>query len=250
MKTIFTLLASLIMSVSLFAADAKPKSALAVKSADYSDVRVVLDGKRFESNSNSITIQDLNSGVHTVKVYREKSNGILGLFGKGYEMVYNTALNIKAGTLVQITVDRSGRTSITETRMNNGRNDWDRGRDYGRDRDFSFDRDGQWGDYDQGYGYERAMNDREFSSVLQSISKEWLESNKLKSATQIVRTNNLSAAQVKQLVLMFSFESNKLELAKEAYRNTVDKQNYYMINDVFSFNSSKDDLARYIRNFR
>ena len=99
-------------------------------------------------------------------------------------------------------------------------------------------------------GYEKGMNDREFNQVLQSISKEWLESNKLKSATQIVKTNSLTSAQVKQLVLLFSFESNKLELAKQAYQNTVDKKNYFMINDVFSFNSSKDELARFIRNFR
>jgi hypothetical protein len=91
------------------------------------------------------------------------------------------------------------------------------------------------------------MEDREFKQVLQSIDKEWLETNKLKSATQIVRSNSLTSAQVKQLVLMFSFESNKLELAKQAYQNTVDKKNYYIINDAFSFSGSKDELARYIR---
>ncbi len=127
---------------------------------------------------------------------------------------------------------------------------WDNGRDDRNERDYDFDRDGQWGDYDNHEGYASGMNDREFTSVLQSIEKEWLESNKLKSASQIVKTNSLSTAQVEQLLLLFSFESNKLQLAKQAYANTVDKRNYSRLFDVFSFNSSKVELERYIRNPR
>lgn len=245
MKTIFTLLASLIMSMAVFAA-AKPKSMLTVKSNDQSDVRVILDGKQFESGSNSIMIQDLNPGYHSIKVYRQKNNGFFSLLGKKYEVVYSTSLDVKAGTHIMITIDPNGRTSVQETKIN-GRRNREGNRDWDKDRDFNADRDGQWGDYDNNYGYERGMDDREFSQVLQSIDKEWLESNKLKSAIQIVKTNSLTSAQVKEIALLFSFENNKLELAKQAYANTVDKRNYYMINDVFSFSSSKEELARYIR---
>ena len=248
MKTIFTLIASLFMSIAVFAADARPKSMLSVKSNDFGDVRVVLDGKRFESGTNTVTISDLSSGFHSIKVYRQKNSGFFSILGKRYEVVYNTSLNVKTGTLITITIDRGGRTSMMESKINRGR--FDREFDKDRDHDFDFDHDGQWGDYDNHPAIERGMDDRQFSMVLQSISKEWLETNKLKSATQIVTANSLTTAQVKQLVLMFNFESNKLDLAKSAYRNTVDKRNYFMINDAFSFNSSKDDLARYIRNFR
>jgi hypothetical protein len=249
MKTIFTLFTSLMLSASVFATDARPKSMLIVKSNDFGDVKVVLDGKRFESITNAVTIQDLDPGYHTIKVYHQKSNGLFNIFNKRYEVVYNTPLNIKAGTMINITVDRNGRTSMQESRVGRGRSGHGWGNDFGRGQDnaYDYDHDGQWGDYDTNYGYSSGMSDREFSSVLQEISKEWLESNKLKSATQIVKANDLTSAQVKQLVLMFGFESNKLELAKQAYTNTVDKKNYYMMNDVFSFNSSKDELARYIR---
>jgi hypothetical protein len=253
MKTIFTLLASLIMSMAVFAVPAntgaKPKSMLTVKSNDQSDVRVVLDGKRFESGSNSIMIRDLNSGYHTIKVYRQKNNGFFNIIGQFYEVVYSTSLKVKQGTHITITVDRNGRANVQETKIQ-GRLNRDRDRDLNRDHDFNYDRDGQWGDYDSNYGYERGMDDREFSQVLQAINKEWLESNKLRSAIQIVKTNSLTSAQVKEMALLFSFENNKLELAKQAYTNTVDKRNYYMINDVFSFGSSKEELNRYIRNVR
>ncbi|MFI5131336.1 MAG: DUF4476 domain-containing protein, partial [Chitinophagales bacterium] len=211
----------------------------------------------FESATSTITIQDLNAGYHSIKVYHQKSTGFMNIFGRRYEVVYNTSLNIKPGTLIQITVDRFGKARMLESKILVARNDRGRGRDSRDDRndrdkehEFDFDHDGQWGDYDNNQGYGRGMNDREFTQVLQAISKEWLETNKMKSASQIVTTNSLTSAQVKQLVLLFNFESNKLELAKQAYANTVDKSNYYMINDVFSFNGSKEELARYIRQAR
>jgi uncharacterized protein DUF4476 len=208
----------------------------------------MLDGKRFESSTNTVTIQEVVAGYHTIKVYQPKSTGLFNIFNKRYEEVYNTALNIKPGTAVNIIIDRFGRTSILESKIFRGRQGrgWDN--DYDRNTDtHQYDSGESWGDYDNNYGYASGMSDREFSQLLNDINKEWLETNKLKSATQVVRTTSLTSAQVKQLVLLFSFEINKLELAKQAYQNTVDKKNYFMINDVFSFNSSRDELARYIR---
>jgi len=85
---------------------------------------------------------------------------------------------------------------------------------------------------------------------LNSISDEWLESNKFKSASHIVKNNSLSTAQVEQILLLFNFENNKLELAKDAYLNTVDKKNYPMLFDQFSYSSSKRELEKYIDSCR
>ena len=258
MKTIFTLLASLILSVAVFAADAKPKSDLTIRSFDNADLKIVVDGRRFEPNHNTITIRSLNAGTHQVKIYKERSFGFFMIFGKKYEVVFSGAVTMKPRTDVTISIDQFNRTTITNDRKNGryGRGnrgweddeyDFDRGGQYG---DYDNDRDGRWNDRDSRYEYERGMNDREFRSVLESIQKEWLESNKLKSATHIVTTSKLTSAQVKQMLILFSFENNKLQLAKSAFANTVDKRNYDMVYDAFSFNSSKDELARYIRNFR
>lgn len=263
MKRISTLLASLFLSIVVFAA-AKPKGVLTVQSVANADVRVIIDGRRFEPNRNFMRVTGLENGYHQVKVYKQKNNGLFTILGKRYEVVFNGRVSIKPRSNVSIIIDRFGKATVQDTRMNNGggqgRNsrDWDRDDDNdfdfnrgSRSGDYDFDgRGGGWGDYDNNYGYESGMNDREFSNVLQSIQKEWLESNKLKSASHIVTSNKLTSAQVKQLVLLFGFESNKLDLAKQAYRNTVDKRNYDMIMDVFSFNSSKDELARFIRNTR
>ena len=275
MKKISTLFASFILAVSVFAAE-RPKSTLVIQSASQAGLKVVIDGRRFEPYDNFIRIQGIDAGYHQVKIYQEKNTGLFGILGRRYEVVFNSSVTVRPRGNTMISIDRFGRAVVTDNR-GNGWGDRDRQNDnidFGRgnrDGDYSNDRDndhghgndhgGQWGGYDNhnggydnhsgGYdnhnGYDGGMNDREFDAVLQSINKEWLESNKLKSATQIVRNNSLTAAQVKEIILLFSFESNKLDLAKQAYFNTVDKSNYKMIYDVFSFNSSKEELARFLR---
>jgi hypothetical protein len=248
MKKIFTLLASSMLAVAVFASDARPKSSLTIKSVDRSELKVVIDGRRFEPNHNSITVKGLDAGNHKVKIYKERNNGLFTIFGKKYEVIFNGSITAKPNRDVTMFIDRFGKVTVSND-SKNGRND--RG-NRNWDDEFDFDRGHNYGDYDnrEHRGNESSMNDREFSRVLQAIEKEWLESNKLKSATQIVKNNVLTSAQVKQMLILFSFENNKLELAKTAYANTSDKRNYNMIYDVFSFNSSKDELARYIRNFR
>ena len=280
MKTIFTLFASLLVSISLLAADVRPKSTLTIKSSDRADIRVVIDGRRFEPNDNYLRIQSLEAGYHNVKIYRQRNVGLFNIFGRMYEVVFSSSLSIKPRTNVMISIDRFGKAVVNESRMNGGfgrggRNfgdgidkNWDANHDFdfGRGRnqgDYDRARDGQWGNQGQdnhdgrydgrdgrGYSdnsYTKAMSDFEFSRVLGSIEKEWSEANKMKSATQIISTSYFTTAQVKQMLQMFSYENNKLDLAKQAYSKTVDQRNYFMISDVFNSSFSKDELARFIR---
>jgi hypothetical protein len=257
MKRISTLLASLVLSIAVFAAP-RPKNSLTIQSVDNSDIRVIVDGRRFEPNDNSIRISGLETGTHKVKIYKARNNGMFTIYNKRYEVVFNGSVAIRPRSNMNILIDRYGRATINDNRGNNGRGnqnygdrddefDFERGNNSG---DYGSDRGGSWGDYDQHDGYSSAMSDREFRQVLESIDKEWLESNKIKSASHIVTSNQMTSAQVKQIAQLFSFENNKLEVAKKAYQSTIDKRNYTMIMDVFSFNSSKEELARFIRNFR
>jgi hypothetical protein len=257
MKKIFTLLASFALSVAVFAA-AKPKSTLTIQSVDRTSIKVVIDGRRFEPTNNLMRIQGLETGSHQVKIYRQKNTGLFSILGTKYEVIFNSAVSVKPRSNVMISIDRFGRAVVNDNRQggrNNNNRNWDRNNDFDFDRgnragDYSNDRGGRYGDYDNNYGYNNVMTSQEFQSVLQSIDREWLESNKLKSASHIVSANNLTSVQVKQMVMLFGIESNKLNLAKQAYANTVDKRNYSIVNDAFNFNSSKDELARFIRNIR
>lgn len=95
-------------------------------------------------------------------------------------------------------------------------------------------------------GCSNAMNDASFSDLQKSIEAKSFEDVKLKIAKQGISSNCVNAAQVRKLMDLFSFEENKLELTKFAYDFTTDKNNYFKVNDGFSFESTVDELNDYI----
>ena len=91
-----------------------------------------------------------------------------------------------------------------------------------------------------------AMSSEAFHALLYSIESKSFESSRLTVARQAVAANCLSTAQVAALLQRFTFESTKLEFAKFAYLHTVDQQNYFLVNDAFTFESSIGELQEYI----
>jgi Domain of unknown function (DUF4476) len=92
-----------------------------------------------------------------------------------------------------------------------------------------------------------AINDKAFYQLKQSIQNENFDDTKKSIALQAMRNNYFTSSQVKELVQLFTFESSKLDIAKQGYKNTVDKQNYFTVSDVFTFSSSKQELMQYIQ---
>ena len=49
---------------------------------------------------------------------------------------------------------------------------------------------------------------------------------------------------------LLSFESNRVELGKFAYRYTVDRGNYFVVQEALTLPSSRQELNRFINNYR
>ncbi|HEX6169416.1 MAG TPA: hypothetical protein VFZ33_06955 [Chitinophagaceae bacterium] len=132
MKTILTLAAGLLLTLSTMAAD-RPPSVTIKSNRNY---EVVIDGRTYR-NDNTIRIDRMRPGMHSIKVY-ERSRGIFG------RMRLVSAKNfIVRNNDLRITVNYSGYVDIDERRNGRGydRNDrrWD-----GNDRDWDRnDRDGR-----------------------------------------------------------------------------------------------------------
>jgi len=90
------------------------------------------------------------------------------------------------------------------------------------------------------------MPQSDFNKALSTIKKESFENSKLETAKQIASHNYLCVSQIAQICRSFSFENSKLEFAKFAYRYCVDRNNYYQLNEIFSYSSSKDELRDFI----
>ena len=90
------------------------------------------------------------------------------------------------------------------------------------------------------------MNPQDYEYAYRMLADESFDSSRLKLAKQIIMSNPMSVNQIMDICKLFSFESNKLDFAKFAYRHCTDKNRYFMLNDVFSFESSKRELRDYI----
>ena len=91
------------------------------------------------------------------------------------------------------------------------------------------------------------MNPRDYEDAYELISKETFDSSKLSVAKQVISSNPMTADQILNICKLFSFESNKLEFAKFAYDNCTEKNKYYLLNEAFSYNSSKRELDEFIK---
>jgi hypothetical protein len=89
----------------------------------------------------------------------------------------------------------------------------------------------------------------QFEDMKRSVESKSFEDSKLTIAKQIVNNNCLLCSQVKEIILLFSFEATRLDFAKYCYGYTYDTGNYYKINDAFTFESSIDELNEYINSY-
>lgn len=239
MKKIFTLTIFSLAALLSFADDGRNDGKLSITNLSKQDVRIEVDGRLINDVNNVVAIPGLSAGYHTVKVYRNKRNGnrIFNVTGK-QQLLYSSTVTIKPRTELQITINRNGQTSMNEVRMPAGRGRGNGG--YGRDRD----RDNDWNDRND------VMNDRTFSVQLDALQRERFEATRFDIAQQLISRNYFTTAQVKQIAQTFSFDNNRLELAKKAYGKTVDKQYYAVLYDVLSSANSRRELATYMNNYR
>lgn len=94
------------------------------------------------------------------------------------------------------------------------------------------------------------LNPNDFQRAKTTISNQGFDETRATIAKQVIQSNCMSVAQVKDILTLFSFEETKLDIAKFAYIYTCDRNKYYEINSVFSFSSSVDELNAHISTIR
>lgn len=86
-----------------------------------------------------------------------------------------------------------------------------------------------------------------FAKAKKSIEDKGFDETRLTVAKQVANSNCLSVTQIREVMDVFSFEATKLEFAKYAYDHCANRNEYYLINDAFSYSSSIDELNEYIQ---
>lgn len=220
---------TLIIGFSVLSLKANHFSNLNINIADRANYEVIFNNQFLGNNGNSFTMNHVAPGRYPLMVTKI----IPTHWGFQKKVIYNGGIEIPAGAEVSALIDRYNRLQIS----------W---RPFAPVTTYN---PGHCGTPPAGY-YEpmpMGMHPAAFNQLRNTIDNQWFDSGKLQVARQGIMSNNLTAAQVAELMNLFSFESSKLEIAKMAFANTVDKQNYFLVNNEFTFSSSVAELDRYIR---
>lgn len=86
----------------------------------------------------------------------------------------------------------------------------------------------------------------DYNSLLNAIEGESFADDKKMVTKQALANKCISAEQVVGLMEKFSFEDDKMEIAKYCYERCSDPDNYYKVTSAFTFSSSKEELNKYI----
>ena len=271
MKTRFNPPALLLclFAVSFISTTVHAQSKLSITMVGNAAIRMQIDDKHYFCQDNSLTVEDLAPGYHSVKLFVVKkdrwNNSASG------QMIYNASLFLKPQFYTDIVVNRFGKTLVDEQPFSRGdfydSNDFnnDRGRDLRPidPRGGNGNGNGNGGGYGNGNGNNNGyggnnnyniqpmpMADDAFASAREAVRKESFDNSKLVIAQQIADKNYFTTAQARELARLFSFDDRKLDFLKYAYGRTLDRNNYFIVNDVFAFSKSKEDLANYIKNYK
>ena len=85
------------------------------------------------------------------------------------------------------------------------------------------------------------MNSRDFGKILDSIDRERSSSKKLRKARKAL-DSKLTSAQVKDILLRLTFDSDRVDFACDAYRNVVDRKNWSSVLSALDFRSNRDKV--------
>lgn len=209
MKRIFC-----IITAALFAASAYSQS-LRVSFNGSRDFQLVVDGTTYNSSNymnNDVVINNL-TGNHNIAVYRANKNG-------KNKRVYSSSVNLSPNQEVHLTIN-NGSIEREESSSN------------------------------AAYGYRTPMSQSSFNTFYQKIDNQWGQSGKMSEARQAfsVADNYFSVDQVRRIIGLLNSESDRLELAKLAYDNITDPNNFSQIYGLLSSQASRNELDNYVRSY-
>lgn len=91
-----------------------------------------------------------------------------------------------------------------------------------------------------------AMTEGMFQQLKRTVESESFDSSRVELLESTLRNNFFTSHQIKELMLLVSFDSGRLQFAKSAYTRAVDPENYFVVREALSFSSSKTELTKYI----
>ena len=159
---------------------------------------------------------------------------------QGRTLIYRVTINPSDNTrMVMDFFSRDGLYLLDEISLNNNQPSY-----HGR----------QWNDVWNrsygGYGGAPMMRQSDFNNFFKMYKDETFDKDKLSFFRAQKNIVSFTTEQIGELMEELSFDDNKLIIAQEAYPNVVDPQNYYQLQNKFTFSSGKKKLSEFLQSVR
>ncbi len=92
-----------------------------------------------------------------------------------------------------------------------------------------------------------AINPETFREIATAIKKTQYENDRIKVAKEKLVNNCMNTQQVQQLMEIFTHDREKMELVKNAYAITIDKENYKILVENFQFSENKKEFLQFLQ---
>ena len=215
MKILSTFILSMLLTVSAMAGMVK------ITLHGNKNFVVKIDGRNYTPSSvntgkSEIVITDLANGQHEIEILRANNRGV-------NREIYSSSFNLSSNESIHITVNANGRVRIEEMEDNLA-----------------------YGDYGSG---QTAMSEVQFRQLYQTVNSKSGQAAKLTAARELFNSSNyfFSTSQVRQTIQLINAEANRLALAKLAYDNVVDKENFSQVYSLLNRQVNRDELDQYVR---
>ena len=98
-------------------------------------------------------------------------------------------------------------------------------------------------------GIKTPMADTKFNQLLQNVRNKFSQALKGETESEAFNnpTNYFTTSQIRQLLLLMTSESDRLDLAKLSYRSIVDTSNFTLLYDLFKLQANRNDLDSFLR---
>ncbi|HEX5001622.1 MAG TPA: DUF4476 domain-containing protein [Bacteroidia bacterium] len=205
-------------------------SELHLRLFDRTQFTVVLDGNQFNTSTELFDISGITPGFHQLTVIR-RPFASHGQFAAHHgTVIYNGRIEIPAQASVNALIDRYYRFRIYSVNA-------------------LYIEPGCQAPPPLGFNQApvyTGMHPEDFEQLRRTIMQRSFDSSKLQIAKQAIDANYMTSRQIGELMRLLTFDSYKLDLAKFAYCKVVDKNNFWIVNDAFTFESSIRDLNYFI----
>ena len=236
---LYTFIALVILNVSAKADGFRSK--LNIRTFNNRSIIVEIDRINYNNPSREFTISDLAPGDHKIKIWTVSGqHHNYGYNAGNFRLVYNGFINIPARSNVKALLTYQNILKVTNIQLLHG--------NYHQECNNTIvpSSYGYCGNYYGNYYSNNNYHNNRFDELKDLVARESFDDTRLAICKEYIRTHPISSEELRELLSLLTFESNRVNLAKYSYRYVSNPGYFYTVYNAFTFDSSVNELINWI----